>query len=176
MTFKFILFLIFFLLSPFLLSNFIHINAQLKIDFTECDISLNKFKNIIQLPPILQNILAGVNSLANNNSKFNNVIDFDNNETNVNSPLINIDYPLSDSTFITSPIDIKGTVSSKNGIDQVAISTSKYPINDSEVYFKNVNSVDIDNNSSKWIYEFKVPEPGLYRITVYALDKSCNSS
>jgi hypothetical protein len=176
MTFKFILFLIFFLLSPFLLSNFIHINAQLKIDYTECDKSLNKFKNIVQLPPILQNILAGVNYLANNNTKSTNVIDFDNNETNVNSPLINIDYPLSDSTFITSPIDIRGTVSSDNGIDQVAISTSKYPINNSEVFFTNVNSVDIGNNSSKWIYEFKVPEPGLYRITVYALDKNCNPS
>ena len=44
------------------------------------------------------------------------------------------------------------------------------------MYFTNVNSVDIGNNSSKWIYEFKVPEPGLYRITVYALDKSCNPS
>ena len=175
MTFKFTLFLL--LLSLFLLSNLIDINAQLKTDFTVCDKSLNKFKEIVELPPILQNILAGVDQLVSDDTNSNNGINSDNNTANVNPPpLINVDSPLSDSTFITSPIDIRGTASSENGIDQVAISTTKYPVNDSKVSFTNVNSVDIGNNSSKWIYEFKVPEPGIYRITVYALDKSCNPS
>ena len=100
---KLVLFLLLILL---LKTNFIDIYAQLKVEFTSCNKDLNEYKDIVELPPLLQNILSGINTLTNN---YNNNFTSFNELKNKESPKIHIDFPVSGSSYITNQIDIKGS-------------------------------------------------------------------
>ena len=113
---------------------------------TSCNKDLNEYKDIVELPPLLQNILSGINTLTNN---YNNNFTSFNELKNKESPKIHIDFPVSGSSYITNQIDIKGSTASSldNKIEVVEVSISQYPINVSKITFSKLNFIEKSNNT-----------------------------